>query len=79
MSQHFCAPVIADYYDGTSVIPQPSALAHLPMSLWNVALEVHSGRIFIGSIATYVFIFVMGILSLWCLWSGYRARKRKRK
>ncbi len=32
----------------------------LPMSLWNVALEAHSGRIFIGSIATYIFIFVMG-------------------
>lgn len=50
----------------------------LPMSLWNVALEVHSGRIFIGTIATYIFIFVMGILAFWCLWSGYKIRLKKK-
>ena len=47
-------------------------------SLWNVALEVHSGRIFIGTIATYIFIFVMGILAFWCLWSGYKIRLKKK-
>lgn len=71
--------VIAEYYEGTSAIAQPASLNQLPMSLWNVALEVHSGRIFIGSIATYVFIFVMGILALWCLWSGYRIRLAKKR
>lgn len=71
--------VIAEYYEGTSAIAQPASMNQLPMSLWNVALEVHSGRIFIGSIATYVFIFVMGILAIWCLWSGYRIRLAKKK
>lgn len=74
MSQDFQVPVVAEYYEGTSFAPQPATMNHLPMSLWNVALEVHSGRLFIGSIATYVFIFVMGLLALWCLWSGYRVR-----
>ncbi len=72
MSQDFGAPVIAEYYEGTSFAPQPANMNELPMSLWNVALEIHSGRIFIGSIATYVFIFVMGILAIWCIWSGYK-------
>lgn len=79
MSQDFSAPVIAEYYEGTTFCPQPASMNQLPMSLWNVALEVHSGRIYIGSIATYIFIFVMGILAVWCLWSGYRIRIRIRK
>ena len=79
MSQDFSVPVIAEYYEGTTFSPQPASMNQLPMSLWNVELEVHSGRIFIGSIATYIFIFVMGILAVWCLWSGYRIRVRIRK
>lgn len=78
MSQDFENPVVAEYYDGTSFPPQPTKMNDLPMSLWNVALEVHSGRLFIGSIATYIFIFVMGILALWCLWSGYKIRLMKK-
>ena len=77
MSQDFEGPVIADYYEGASFVPQPTSMNRLPMSLWNVALEVHSGRFFIGSIATYIFIFVMGVLALWCLWSGYKIRLRR--
>ena len=79
-SQTETVPIVtAEYYEGTSAIAQPASMNQLPMSLWNVALEVHSGRIFIGSIATYVFIFVMGILALWCLWSGYRIRLAKKR
>lgn len=78
MSQDFSTPVVAEYYEGTNFAPQPASMNQLPMSLWNVALEVHSGRIFIGSIATYVFIFVMGIFALWCLWSGYCIRLKKK-
>ena len=78
MSQDFSSPVVAEFYEGTNFAPQPLSMNQLPMSLWNVALEVHSGRIFIGSIATYIFIFVMGILALWCLWSGYRIRLKKK-
>lgn len=80
MSQDFSdTPVIAEYIEGTDFAPQPAYMNQLPMSLWNVALEAHSGRIFIGSIATYIFIFVMGILAVWCLWSGYVIRLVKKK
>ena len=68
--------VIVDYYDGTDLLPQPEELSCLPMSLWNLALEVHSGRLFIGAIATYVFVFVIGAVAFWCLLSGYRIRPR---
>lgn len=79
MSQDFSdTPVIAEYNEGTDFAPQPAYMNQLPMSLWNVALEAHSGRIFIGSIATYIFIFVMGILAVWCLWSGYVIRLVKK-
>lgn len=79
MSQDFEVPAIAEYYEGTHFAPQPANMDQLPMSLWNVALEIHSGRIFIGSIATFIFIFVMGILAIWCLWSGYCIRLAKKK
>lgn len=68
--------IITEYYKGTQAIKQPIWMNRLPISLWNVALEIHSGRIFIGDIATYIFIFVMGILVIWCLWSGYKVRKK---
>jgi hypothetical protein len=40
MSLYFSTPVIAEYYEGTSFAPQPASMNQLPMSLWNVALEV---------------------------------------
>lgn len=70
--------VVAEYYDGTPLIRQPEWMNRLPMSLWNAALEVHSGRMFIGDIATYVFVFVMGLAAVWSLWTGYRIRRKKR-
>lgn len=54
---------------------RPGELSTQPMSLWNFALEVHSGRVFIGSVATYVFVFLVGGGCVWCLWTGYRVRK----
>lgn len=66
---------VVEYYDGTNAFPQPTELKNLPMSLWNVALEAHSGRLFIGSIATYLFIFITGIIAAWCLLSGWKVRK----
>ena len=68
---------VAEYYDGTQSVMQPDSLNYLPMSLWNVALEVHSGRIFIGSSATYFFIFFIGLCIIWSIWSGWKVRRRK--
>lgn len=66
-----------EYYKGTAAICQPAEFETLPMSLWNVALELHSGRLYMGSAATYIFIFFAGIGALWCLWSGWKLRRRE--
>lgn len=66
--------IVTDYYEGTTAIAQPKRLGRLPMSLWNVALEVHSARIYMPNTATYVFIFVFGIAAVWCLWTGRKIK-----
>lgn len=70
--------VIVTFDDGCDV-PQPDRMRTLPMSLWNVALEVHTGRIYIGNAATYFLIFVIGGIALWCLLSGWKVARSKRK
>ena len=74
-----CGPVAVLHDTGTDAIAQPKSLSKLPMSLWNVALEVHTGRIYFGNSATYFFVFIMGAAALWCIWSGFKLRKGKRK
>jgi len=77
-SQDFALPPFAvEYYDGTTAIAQTSELSQLPMSLWNFALEVHSGRIYIGTYATLFFVFIAGLAGAWCLWSGWKVRRKK--
>lgn len=73
-----CAPVVALYHEGTDALVQPARYEYLPLSLWNVALEVHSGRIYFGASATYFFIFIIGAASLLLLWSGWKIRLRSR-
>ena len=60
----------ADYFTGTPFPAQPSNLEDRPMSLWNAALEVHTGRIYMGSIGSFAFIFIIGILLIIVLVSG---------
>jgi hypothetical protein len=69
---------IVEYNEGTNLIPQPSRLTTLPMSLWNLCLEIHTGRIytFLGA-GTLIYIFFAGIFVVWILWSGYKVRKRR--
>lgn len=76
-SRHF--NTVVEYYEGTRDLMQPEELRQLPMSLWNIALEAHSGRLFIGSIATYIYIFFTGLIVIWCLYSGWKVRKHKAK
>lgn len=74
-SNDFRKPVVVDYMNGTKFAKQPEGLDYLPMSLWNVALEIHSGRIYAGNLGSFLFIFIAGLLVIWCLWSGYKLRK----
>lgn len=58
---------------------QPEALETLPMSLANVALEVHTGRIYFGNAATWFFVFIAGGAAAWSLVTGLLLALRRRR
>lgn len=74
-----------DYVSGSNAIAMPGWMATLPMSLRNVCVEAHTGRIFtlLGK-GSALYICVAGIAIAWCLWSGWkchwpiRAKRKKR-
>lgn len=79
--------VVFSYSDGAIVrdgetLPQVfennEGLEYLPMSLWNVALELHVGRLIFGSLPV-PYVFLSGLLAVWCLFSGYKATRRSKK
>ena len=73
-------PFVVEYYDGTSVLPMPENLSSLPMSLWNFAQEIHTGRIYtILGKGTLIYIFFAGLAALWCIYTGFVIRRKKRK
>lgn len=75
-----CPSFTVEYNQGTDRLKMPSGLAGLPMPLWNVAQEIHTGRIYtcLGMVGTLLFIFFAGGMALWCLWTGYVLYRRKR-
>lgn len=66
-----------EYYNGSDFAPMPAELAGQPISLWNLALEVHTGRIytFLGPLSTLAFIFIVGIAGGWVLYTGVKLRR----
>lgn len=68
---------IFEYDNGSEFTPMPRQFSILPMSLWNICLEIHTGRIytFFGS-GTLFYIFFAGLFMLWILVSGYKIRKQ---
>ena len=73
-------PFVVEYYQGTDALAMPQEMSHLPMSLWNLALEVHTGRIYtVLGPGTLIYIFFAGLAALWCIYTGYRIRKPKHK
>ena len=72
-------PLVIEYNRGTADLKMPTDFVCLPMSLWNLALEVHTGRIYtILGPGTLIFIFLAGLVAIWCLFSGYVIRRKKR-
>lgn len=54
---------------------QPAELSDEPFSLWQWALEVHTGRIYVpllGKLGSQLFIFPFGLIAVVVLISGYR-------
>ena len=71
-------PTVIDYNTGTDALPMPAWLSTLPMSLRNVCIEIHTGRIytFIGFMGIF-YIFLIGIAIAWCIWTGWKIRYNK--
>ena len=76
--------VIFDYSKGANLgetASTPELLSAIPMSLWNVALELHVGRCyspFLGPLSD-LFVFISGLLITLVLLSGYIILKRRKK
>ena len=72
-------PFVVEYHNGTSAIPMPEDFSCLPMSLWNFAQEIHTGRIYtvLGQ-GTLVYIFFAGMAAMWCIYTGFVIRRKKR-
>ena len=74
-STHFGDSAVVVLYDsGTDAVPQPESLRRMPMSLWQYALEAHTGRLFFGNIATWFYVLLAGAVVLWSVFTGYRRR-----
>lgn len=71
--------VIVDYNSGTSLLKMPEWMETLPMSLRNVALEIHTGRIYPFGFGGMLYIFLIGLALVWCLWSGWKIRVALKK
>ncbi|MCF0236000.1 MAG: PepSY domain-containing protein [Bacteroidaceae bacterium] len=68
--------LVVEHFGGTPLLPQPEAMRHLPISLWNAALELHNGRLYTFLVEPALFfIFLAGAMVLVVLYSGWRLRK----
>ncbi|MBB6275203.1 PepSY domain-containing protein [Porphyromonas circumdentaria] len=85
-SPHFAqGPLVVDYRKGafftTSNLPSPpmpEGLAPGSISLWQVALEAHTGRLFIPhTTLSLLYIFVAGLFILVIIISGYIVYKKR--
>lgn len=86
-------PIVFEYVSGSlninhaaSLPPMPSAvLEKSPMSLWNLALEIHTGRIYTVFLGMFYILVVplVGLLVLLVLISGtlvwFKSHRKKRK
>lgn len=75
-------PVVFDYSKGTQELPNMDEdLRNHPISLWNVALELHVGRCyspFLGPVSD-LFVFLAGVIISLVLISGYIIHKAHNK
>ncbi len=71
-----------------SFVEMPSELSDTPMPLWNIALEIHTARMYRAFLGDFYILFIplSGLLTLFILISGFvvwnkkhRKRKKKRK
>lgn len=94
ISNHLVSGYSRDFFDGKEVVfdyskgasldktaSTPEQLSAIPMSLWNVALELHVGRCYsplLGPLSD-LFVFISGLLITLVLLSGYIILHRRKK
>ncbi len=94
ISNHLVSGYSRDFFDGKEVVfdyskgaslgetaSTPELLSAIPMSLWNVALELHVGRCYsplLGPLSD-LFVFISGLLITLVLLSGYIILHRRKK
>lgn len=61
---------VVSYFSGTPFANQPEELENKPISLWNLALEIHTGRVYAGALGSFLFIFMAGLLIMFVIVSG---------
>lgn len=68
---------VFEYKNGCGFAPMPPQYATLPISLWNLCVEIHTGRIYtIFGTASIFYIFFAGLVTLWIIMTGYKIRNR---
>lgn len=75
--------IVFDYDRGTHIFepgqsftPMPEAYSNRPMSLWNLALEMHTGRVFTFlGMGNVLFVFIVGITAFLMIFSGWKITK----
>jgi len=79
--------VVFDYDRGAHVFEpeqtfmiMPKTYANRPMSWWNLALEMHTGRVltFLGT-GNVLFVFVVGLTAFLMIFSGWKICRRHRR
>lgn len=58
------------YFTGSPFAIQPDELSDKPISLWSLSLEIHTGRIYVGALGSFLFIFLIGLFIIFELVSG---------
>jgi len=67
--------------DASGFTPMPKQIADSPMSLWNLCLEIHTGRIYQYIFGKFYILFIplAGLGILWTLIVGYLLYRKQRK
>ncbi len=73
-------PIVFGYSDGSNnqMPPMPEEMKNVPLSLWNVALELHVGRCYAPFLGPFseMFVFLFGTLITLIVLSGYIVYRR---
>ncbi len=71
-----CGGVAIGMREGAPNLPMPAGIANRPVPLKQLAMDIHTGRLMFGS-ASAAYVFLGGLVSLLCLFTGWRLVRRR--